>query len=168
MLLLLMLASGCSTELDSSIPRAESDVSLAGFFRSGVSSHLSSGTVVRVTLIQRLNSDTAIPGDAWQGVVSAPVIVDGQEEIPAGSTVEGVVSDAVAAGPGRRALLRLALRKVWVNGRESMLYAQSAPVTAGSARARLMHAFSDSQDDPLVLEDGTRMTFTIAHEVALR
>ena len=151
----LLFLSGCM-ETDTNIA-AESvgGVSLATFFRSGATPHVSSGSAIRVRLLQPLSSESANPGDTWQGEVLAPVIVDGREEIPAGSFVEGVVSSAEPAATRGRARLRLALRSVQVDGHHATLFAHATPMV------------SHSPDD-VMLTDGAHLTFIVSQEVALR
>lgn len=56
------------------------------------------GTKLEVKLAKDLTTETAQPGDAWEGVLADPVIVDGRTVWPAGTPVHGVVSQSAAAG----------------------------------------------------------------------
>jgi len=57
-------------------------------------------TVLTMALDGGLNSKTAVVGDPVSATVVQPVVVDGREVIPAGSKVEGKVTDVAAAKHG--------------------------------------------------------------------
>src|SRR5512145_855345 len=65
---------------------------------------LPSGTSIEVTLDTALSSETASAGTAWSGTV-----LNGQEGIPAGSSVAGTVTSVKPAKKGDRAMLDLGL-----------------------------------------------------------
>ena len=77
-----------------------------------------------------------MPGDTWTGTVKDPVIIGDRVVIPAGATVNGVVSGAKAAEKGSRAMLVLAVRSVDVDGKTHALSANADSMIAGSTRAR--------------------------------
>jgi hypothetical protein len=57
------------------------------------------GTKLEVKLAKDLSTESAQPGDAWEGVLVAPVTTaDGRTVWPAGTPVHGVVSQSAAAG----------------------------------------------------------------------
>jgi len=56
------------------------------------------GTEIHLTLDTELATDTSLTGDRFEARVSEPVIVEGLSVIPAGSVVEGVLSDVKRAG----------------------------------------------------------------------
>lgn len=72
------------------------------------------------TVVQYLHAMAYRPDgrerDRWPGTVREPVVIGTQAPIPAGSTVAGVVTEAVLARKGNRAVLALAVRSVTVNG----------------------------------------------------
>ena len=120
---------------------AEAGGGVAGFF-GGSRVTVPAGAMIRVKLNQSVSSETAKPGDHWQGSVTSPVYVDGKEVIPEGSEVEGVVVAAEEARRGSRARLQLALRAVHVGDRRTSIDAKSEPVIAGSPRARNLGAIA--------------------------
>jgi len=94
------------------------------------------GTSFKVAVATKLTSATAMPGDTWTGTVKDPVIIGDRVVIPAGATVNGVVSGAKAAEKGSRAMLVLAVRSVDVDGKTHALSANADSMIAGSTRAR--------------------------------
>jgi hypothetical protein len=62
--------------------------------------------------------------------------------IPAGSQVDGVVTGALAARRGSRAMLELGVQRIRVNGHDESITASSEPVIAGSTRARNLGAIA--------------------------
>jgi hypothetical protein len=101
-----------------------------------------SGTPLVVSTDAKISSETATEGDTWTGVVKNPVVVDGETVIPAGSTVTGVVSGAMAAERGSRAFLVLAVRSINVGGRDYSVSARTDSIIAGSTRARNLGAIA--------------------------
>ena len=76
------------------------------------------GTPLEVRLASTISSETAHPGDHFEGALDSPVLVGGVVAIPAGAPVEGHV--AMVRPPGRasgRALLQLAYDRIQVNGK---------------------------------------------------
>jgi hypothetical protein len=94
------------------------------------------GTSFKVAVATKITSATAMPGDTWTGTVKDPVIVGDRVVIPAGATVNGVVSGAKAAEKGSRAMLLLAVRSVEVDGKSHAISAEADSMVAGSTRAR--------------------------------
>jgi len=94
------------------------------------------GTSFKVAVATKLTSATAMPGDTWTGTVKDPVIIGDRVVIPAGATVNGVVSGAKAAEKGSRAMLVLAVQSVDVDGRTHALSANADSMVAGSTRGR--------------------------------
>jgi hypothetical protein len=94
------------------------------------------GTALSVRFTSGLTSENARVGDAWSGTVASPVTVGSDEIIPAGSEVRGVVTYALAARRGNRAVLDLDVRSVVIDGRPRALLAGTEPLIAGSPRAR--------------------------------
>lgn len=100
------------------------------------------GTPIKVTVNAQINSETAQAGDAWQGVVAAPVVVGTAAPIPAGSTVHGVVRGVAPAAKGARAFLLLAVTSIEVNGKSYEIGAGTDSIIAGSTRARNLGAIA--------------------------
>jgi len=99
-----------------------------------------SGTSIEVTLNTALTSKTANVGDTWSGSVRNPVSLDGRNVIPAGSSVTGTVSGALAAERGNRAMLDLALTTVTVGEHAYTVHGGMESIIAGSPRARNLGA----------------------------
>ncbi|HET9482293.1 MAG TPA: hypothetical protein VFP98_11105 [Candidatus Polarisedimenticolia bacterium] len=59
-----------------------------------------SGTTLMLAMDTGLNSKTALVGDVFTATLLEPIVVDGREVIPAGSKVEGEVTEAVPAKRG--------------------------------------------------------------------
>jgi hypothetical protein len=94
------------------------------------------GTSFKVAVATKITSATAMPGDTWTGTVKDPVIIGDRVVIPAGATVNGVVSGARPAEKGSRAMLLLAVRSVEVDGQTHSISADADSIVAGSTRAR--------------------------------
>jgi hypothetical protein len=103
-----------------------------------------SGTTVHVALGSNISSKTAQVGDAWHGTVTESVMNQGETVIPPGSRVDGVVTGALAAQRGSRAMLELGIRGIRVEGHDEAIVASSEPVIAGSTRARNLGAIAGS------------------------
>jgi hypothetical protein len=136
----LLLVVGCS-DVQGEADRSET-AKARSFFGLGAREHLVAGTALRVRLLESLSSETAKSGDSWHGVIQAPVVVDGDEIIAKGSAAEGVVTTAVPARRGTRAMLEIEVREVTLDGRGSSLRATTDPVIAGSPRARNLGAIT--------------------------
>lgn len=102
-----------------------------------------SGTRINVSLGSNVSSETANVGDAWHGTVTENVSTQ-NGTIPAGSDVDGVVTGALAAKRGSRAMLQLGVRNIRVNGHSESIAASSEAVIAGSPRARNLGAIAGS------------------------
>jgi hypothetical protein len=60
------------------------------------------GTELTLALDKMLSSRTSHAGDAFSATVIEPIVLDGREVIPAGSTIEGRVTEATSARQGAR------------------------------------------------------------------
>jgi hypothetical protein len=98
-----------------------------------------SGTSLDVTLNTALSSEDTHVGDSWSGSVTT-----GRDGIPAGSTVDGTVTGAVAARKGNRAMLDLGITSITVAGRQYPVHGRMEAVIAGSPRARNLGAIAGS------------------------
>jgi hypothetical protein len=77
----------------------------AGVFASRASAEsvtIPSGTLVDVRIESGLSSDDARPGDTFRTTVLEPVAAEGHEVVPAGSTIDGVVTTVKSRLVGRR------------------------------------------------------------------
>lgn len=134
------LSSGCREETSTT---DQVSAAPSGASSSSSSRHsLTSGTTFNVTLGSTISSKTASVGDAWHGTVANNVETQNGGMIPAGSDVNGVVTGAVSAKRGSRAMLDLSVRGIRVNGRDQAVIANSEPVIAGSTRARNLGAIA--------------------------
>jgi hypothetical protein len=94
------------------------------------------GTALKIAVIAQITSETAQPGEAWEGTVSEPIIIGTAAPIPAGSTVRGVVRSVKPAEKGDRAMLQLAITSVSVQGKSHAFSASTEEMIAGSTRTR--------------------------------
>src|SRR4029079_4552379 len=90
------------------------------------------GPALKVAVNAQITSETAQPGDAWQGTIAEPLVIGTAAPIPAGSVVHGVVKAVKPAAKGDRAMRQLAIRSVEVNGTSHALAASGEEMTAGS------------------------------------
>ncbi len=58
------------------------------------------GTELTLALDTTLSSETSHAGDTFSATVVEPIVMDGREVIPAGSTIEGRITDAAPAKRG--------------------------------------------------------------------
>ncbi len=81
---------------------------------------LPAGTQVKVRLGQTISSATARPGQAWEGTLAAPVVVNGKTVARTGAPVKGIVADAKPSGrlssPG---VVKLRVTSIRMNGTET-------------------------------------------------
>jgi hypothetical protein len=94
------------------------------------------GTAIQISVDAQITSETAQVGDAWEGKVTAPVVLGTAAPIPAGSVVKGVVKAVKPAQKGDRAMLQLAITSVDVDGKSHSLSASGEEMVAGSTRTR--------------------------------
>ncbi len=106
------------------------------FYRAASGPRLSAGSTIQVAIGSTISSKTARSGDAWYGTVAENVVGTNGRVIAAGSQVTGVVTAAVPAQRGSRAMLDLAVRSIQVNGRNEAVTANAGEIVAGSTRAR--------------------------------
>lgn len=97
---------------------------------------VAAGTPISVAVSAAISTETANVGDTWTGEVKEAVVVDGEVVIPAGSTVEGVITGVTPAQKGSRASLDLGVRSVTVGGKSHSVNAGTEAIVAGSTRAR--------------------------------
>ena len=77
-----------------SAPMASQDTSQTTAPRT----NLPSGTRVIVRLNTPLDSGTATQGQAWSGTTASDILIGGSVAVPAGSPVNGIVTDAKSSG----------------------------------------------------------------------
>jgi hypothetical protein len=130
-----MLLSGCQKPADQqSAPDANAAPSVSDAAKTAVKKVLEpkplvvpADTVIAVVLDETISSKTSKSGDKFTATVESPVEIDGRVAIPKGARVEGVVSEAKAAGRFKGgAVLSLTLTSVTVNGRDHEIQTSSA------------------------------------------
>jgi outer membrane lipoprotein SlyB len=100
------------------------------------------GTAIEVRLDEKVSTEHAQQGDTWSGTIVQPVTSRGRVVIPAGTQVEGVVTDSRQGTHTSKAELDLAVRRVNVNGSSRTLYADTEPIVADSHRAKKIGAIA--------------------------
>lgn len=101
---------------------------------------VAAGTAISIAVNTQITSETANVGDTWTGSVKEAVIVGDRVVIPAGSTVNGVITASKPAQKGDRAMLDLAVTSVNANGKTIDVDASTEEIVAGSTRARNLGA----------------------------
>lgn len=102
------------------------------------SESLPAGTLLSVRLTNPVYAENSILSTSFHGVLTRPVVIDGNTVIPMGATVNGLVESARASQvKPNRGYVRLALQSVEVGGSEiplrtASLFAPQAPAP-GSA-----------------------------------
>jgi hypothetical protein len=134
----LILMGGC--QADRPVRVSAANVSGSSFFGTRVT--VPTGTQLDVRIAAPISSKTASVGDEWTGTLMRPVVEEGHEILPAGSTVEGTVTGAEPAQRGSRARLELGVRAVRIEDRRINLRADAEPVIAGSPRVRNLGAIA--------------------------
>lgn len=150
LLAVLFLVSGC---------RDSDMLGHVGFAASAPEEHLASppiptGTLIEVILADSLSSETALVGDRWYGTVSDETARQVGDLVPGGCGVSGEIVAVRAAASGTRARLELGLRSIHISGADRPLRA-----TAGAAAIGVI---SNGRASRVVLERGSRMSFTVA------
>jgi hypothetical protein len=128
-----------------STPRHSSSGSSGG--GSSTASHstgtrVDAGTALNVAIDSQISSETANVGDTWTGTLKDNIIVGDKVVFPAGSTVTGTVTEAVAAQKGSLARLGVAITAITANGNKTAIEAGTEPIEAGSPRARNLGAMA--------------------------
>ena len=100
------------------------------------------GTMVKVAVTTKLTSETANPGDPWTGTVKDAVVLGSEASIPAGSVVHGVVTGALPAAKGDRAVLVLRMTSIDIGGNSFDIGGHTDSLIAGSTRARNVGAIA--------------------------
>jgi len=96
-----------------------------------------SGTVLKVLLIDGLNSDTNSAGDRFLASLAEPVVVDGITLLPKGMKVRGHVIEVEDSGRVKgQASIRLALTDIMQGNRTIAITTDTFTATADSSTAR--------------------------------
>jgi len=109
--------------------RASSALVAWGLWAAVAPIQVPSGTELHIRLQSKLASNTAKVKDTVQAQVIAPVVVNGQFLVPAGTVVNGVV-EAVKAStkPEERASLKVNFNEIELNGKKLKMAAKLAAV----------------------------------------
>ncbi|HEX3320574.1 MAG TPA: hypothetical protein VHR84_07720 [Terriglobales bacterium] len=111
------------------------------------------GTMVAVQVHDNLSSRTAKAGDHFVATLAAPVIIDNQTVLPAGTQVSGKVLAAKLSGR-RAGYLRITLQELVVgSGRRTVVTTSvfaSGDTTANHASASLLNSEKRETDESLV------------------
>lgn len=111
------------------------------------------GTTIEVILADSLSSETALVGDRWHGTVSDDTTRQVGDLVPGGSGVSGEIVAVRAAGSGTLARLELGLSSIHLAGTDRPLRA--------TASAAALGVISNGKASRVVLERGSRMSFTV-------
>jgi hypothetical protein len=95
---------------------------------AAAATELPEGTAIEIRLKSKVASNKSKPGDAVQAIVLAPVVAGGQMVIPAGSVIQGKVTEATAAREGERAGLAIKFGELAGAGQKAVKFA--AKITA--------------------------------------
>ena len=185
-------SGGCNSGLGRVATRAPQEPIGSG------ASTIQAGTPIDVTLSRTISSQTARPGDRWEGAVIENVVRRHDVVIPAGSRVVGVVTAAVRAHHGRRAMLELAIQTIDVGHASSKTVpggtvrsetpstgfgAAAGPVQTAAfigtgtsdatiagrvAGTTAARVMAIASGTSLTLKEGAVMSFTVDHTVAVR
>jgi hypothetical protein len=143
--LVLGTSSGCSrqTTIEAATANAESPKEApferistpGGRFPTGwlAPASVPAGAILTVRMHAALSSATALPGDSFDCVLDAPLMVQDQVVAPAGSTLAGtVVSARASQGVDDPGYLRVTLTSISIHGKKlpletSSLFAKASP-----------------------------------------
>jgi len=129
------LVAGCQKPADQqSGPDTNASPSMAEAAKTAVKKAIEpkplvipAGTVIAVVLDQSISSKTSKSGDKFTATVESPVEIEGKVAIPKGARVEGVVTEAKAAGRFKGgATLNLTLTSVTAHGKDYEIQTSSA------------------------------------------
>jgi hypothetical protein len=96
-----------------------------------------SGTVLKVSLIDPVNSDTSSPGDHFMASLAESVVINGATLLQKGTKVRGRVIDAEDSGRVKgRAAIRLALTDIMQDDKTVAIRTETFAATADSSQTR--------------------------------
>jgi hypothetical protein len=96
-----------------------------------------SGTVLKVSLIDPVNSDTSSPGDRFMASLAESVVINGATLLQKGTKVRGRVIDAEGSGRVKgRAAIRLALTDIMQDDKTVAIRTETFAATADSSQTR--------------------------------
>jgi len=98
------------------------------------------GTVMSVRIDTQVSTDDMRTGDRWSGTLAQPVTSGGVVVLPAGSSVEGVVTQSIQGDHNNPPQVALAVRSLSINGDYRAVNASSDAIVAGSKNAQKIGA----------------------------
>jgi hypothetical protein len=122
---------------DAHVAAAANPPAKAVFMPSRAKIVIPSGTVLKVSLIDALDSDTSSPGDRFLASLAESVVVNGATLLPKGTKVRGRVIDADGSGRVKgRAAIRLALTDIMHGDSMVAIMTETFAATADSTQTR--------------------------------
>ena len=100
------------------------------------------GTAVAVRLDSQISTDDMRTGDRWSGTVSQPVMRRNRVMIPAGTPVEGILTQSIQGDHNNPAQVQLAMRSLDFDGQYREVNATSDNIVAGSKNAQKIGAIA--------------------------
>ena len=100
------------------------------------------GTTFAVRLDSQVSTDDMRTGDRWSGTVSQPVMRRNRVVIPAGTPVEGILTESIQGDHNNPAQVALAVRSIDVDGQYREVNATSDNIVAGSKNAQKIGAIA--------------------------
>lgn len=100
------------------------------------------GTPLTVRLDSQVSTDEMRTGDRWSGTLSQPVVRRGRVMIPAGTPVEGILTQSIQGDHNNPAQVSLAVRAVDFDGQYRQVNATSENIVAGSKNAQKIGAIA--------------------------
>lgn len=100
------------------------------------------GTPLTVRLDSQVSTDDMRSGDRWSGTVSQPVMRRNRVMIPAGTPVEGIVTQSIQGDHNNPAQVSLAVRSLDFDGQYREVNATSENIVAGSKNAQKIGAIA--------------------------
>lgn len=117
--LLLFVLGGCAGQSgDTTAEAAEPDEeSVLDWLAGGETVEVPAGTELTFSLGETLSTETNESGDTFTATLAEPLVVDGQELIPAGAKATGRIAEAIESGRVKgRAAIRLTMSELVVDG----------------------------------------------------
>jgi hypothetical protein len=100
------------------------------------------GTPLTVRLDSQVSTDDMRSGDQWSGTLSQPLMRRNRVMVPAGTPVEGIVTESIQGDHNNPAQISLAVRAVNVDGQYRQVNATSESIVAGSKNAQKIGAIA--------------------------
>jgi len=126
-----------AADADARVTAAANPTAKGSFNPSKARVVIPSGTVLKVSLIDPLNSDTSSPGDRFMASLAESVVINGVPLLQKGTKVRGRVIDADDSGRVKgRAAIRLALTDIMQGDKIVAIRTETFAATADSSQTR--------------------------------